>query len=155
MVTLWRVNSDTKKTESVRLEPHPPYVMPSAIEARHWGATYALYRVRPIVASQGFINSYTNYGNSSVTACNSTEFFPLAPVNIGKLLQQSTRPSLTINNGSTIRTRLRLAKRSMSGKPRRRRPGMSNSPSKLDQTDARKRSEPSSTTLLRSEWRDH
>ncbi len=27
------------------MEPHPPFVMPSALEARHWGATYALYRV--------------------------------------------------------------------------------------------------------------
>ncbi|KAG7099686.1 hypothetical protein E1B28_001508 [Marasmius oreades] len=26
------------------MEPHPPYVCPSALEARHWGATYALYR---------------------------------------------------------------------------------------------------------------
>jgi hypothetical protein len=45
VVTLTRVNADTRKTESVRLEPHPPYLLPSAVEARHWGATYALYRV--------------------------------------------------------------------------------------------------------------
>lgn len=32
--------------DSVRLEPHPPYICPTAPEARHWGATYALYRVR-------------------------------------------------------------------------------------------------------------
>ncbi|KAI9508352.1 P-loop containing nucleoside triphosphate hydrolase protein [Russula earlei] len=30
--------------ESVRMEPHPPYICQSALEARHWGATYALYR---------------------------------------------------------------------------------------------------------------
>ena len=29
----------------MRLEPHPPYISPTAVEARHWGATYALYRV--------------------------------------------------------------------------------------------------------------
>jgi hypothetical protein len=28
------------------MEPHPPYTCKSALEARHWGATYALYRVR-------------------------------------------------------------------------------------------------------------
>jgi hypothetical protein len=28
------------------MEPHPPYLRPTALEARHWGATYALYRVR-------------------------------------------------------------------------------------------------------------
>lgn len=32
--------------QSVRMEPRPPYVCKSALEARHWGATYALYRVR-------------------------------------------------------------------------------------------------------------
>ncbi|KAF9015717.1 P-loop containing nucleoside triphosphate hydrolase protein [Cyathus striatus] len=26
------------------MEPHPPYCRPTALEARHWGATYALYR---------------------------------------------------------------------------------------------------------------
>ncbi|KAA1467821.1 P-loop containing nucleoside triphosphate hydrolase protein [Dentipellis sp. KUC8613] len=33
-----------EEQESVRFEPHPPYICPTAIEARHWGATYALYR---------------------------------------------------------------------------------------------------------------
>jgi len=45
VVTLYHVNPKTSQTESVRLEPHPPYTRPTAIEARHWGATYALYRV--------------------------------------------------------------------------------------------------------------
>ncbi|KAF5366936.1 hypothetical protein D9757_010848 [Collybiopsis confluens] len=35
---------DSSEKESVRLEPHPPYISPSSLEARHWGATYALYR---------------------------------------------------------------------------------------------------------------
>ncbi|KAH9842863.1 P-loop containing nucleoside triphosphate hydrolase protein [Rhodofomes roseus] len=43
-VTLSRMNKKTSQKETVRLEPHPPYVLPSALEARHWGATYALYR---------------------------------------------------------------------------------------------------------------
>ncbi|KAI0673812.1 P-loop containing nucleoside triphosphate hydrolase protein [Trametes maxima] len=45
VVTLYRLNKKSSERESVRLEPHPPYVMPSALEARHWGATYALYRI--------------------------------------------------------------------------------------------------------------
>ncbi|PCH34268.1 nucleoside triphosphate hydrolase protein [Wolfiporia cocos MD-104 SS10] len=44
VVTLSRVNKKDSQRESVRLEPHPPYVRPTALEARHWGATYALYR---------------------------------------------------------------------------------------------------------------
>jgi ATP-dependent RNA helicase DHX57 len=28
------------------MQPNPPYYLPTAIEAKHWGATYALYRVR-------------------------------------------------------------------------------------------------------------
>ncbi|OSX67177.1 hypothetical protein POSPLADRAFT_1128023 [Postia placenta MAD-698-R-SB12] len=44
VVMLSRINKRTSQRESVRLEPHPLRVMPSALEARHWGATYALYR---------------------------------------------------------------------------------------------------------------
>ncbi|KAJ4485738.1 P-loop containing nucleoside triphosphate hydrolase protein [Lentinula aciculospora] len=43
VVTLSRINKKNEK-ESVRFEPHPPYLCPSPLEARHWGATYALYR---------------------------------------------------------------------------------------------------------------
>ncbi|KAI0652536.1 P-loop containing nucleoside triphosphate hydrolase protein [Trametes meyenii] len=43
-VTLSRLNKKSSERESVRIEPHPPYVLPSSLEARHWGATYALYR---------------------------------------------------------------------------------------------------------------
>lgn len=45
VVHIARFDKKTSQTESVRLEPHPPYLRPTAIEARHWGATYALYRV--------------------------------------------------------------------------------------------------------------
>ncbi|KAI0308348.1 P-loop containing nucleoside triphosphate hydrolase protein [Multifurca ochricompacta] len=47
-VTLTRVVSSKngQERQSARMEPHPPYICKSALEARHWGATYALYRVR-------------------------------------------------------------------------------------------------------------
>lgn len=44
VVIISRLDKKTSQTESVRLEPHPPYLRPTALEARHWGATYALYR---------------------------------------------------------------------------------------------------------------
>ncbi|KAH9964169.1 P-loop containing nucleoside triphosphate hydrolase protein [Russula dissimulans] len=46
IVTLTRVvrTKNGQEHESVRMEPHPPYICKSALEARHWGATYALYR---------------------------------------------------------------------------------------------------------------
>ncbi|KAF7303226.1 Dead deah box [Mycena kentingensis (nom. inval.)] len=44
VVTLSKLNKKTGQKETVRMEPHPPYVCPTAIEARHWGATYALHR---------------------------------------------------------------------------------------------------------------
>ncbi|KAL1683937.1 P-loop containing nucleoside triphosphate hydrolase protein [Schizophyllum commune] len=43
-VKLSRYNKKTSQKDVVKLEPHPPYICPSALEARHWGATYALYR---------------------------------------------------------------------------------------------------------------
>ncbi|KAL1739562.1 hypothetical protein HDZ31DRAFT_6217, partial [Schizophyllum fasciatum] len=43
-VKLSRDNKKTSQKDVVRLEPHPPYICPSSLEARHWGATYALYR---------------------------------------------------------------------------------------------------------------
>lgn len=46
VVTLSKFNKRTSQNETVRLEPHPPRISPTALEARHWGATYALYRVR-------------------------------------------------------------------------------------------------------------
>lgn len=39
-------NKKTSKIDTVRFEPHPPFYMPTVLEARHWGATYALYRVK-------------------------------------------------------------------------------------------------------------
>lgn len=44
VVHIARFDKKTSQAESVRLEPHPPYLRPTALEARHWGATYALYR---------------------------------------------------------------------------------------------------------------
>ncbi|KAF5352726.1 hypothetical protein D9756_005876 [Leucocoprinus leucothites] len=44
VVTLARLNKKTSERETVRLVPPQPYYRESALEARHWGATYALYR---------------------------------------------------------------------------------------------------------------
>ncbi|EIW86949.1 P-loop containing nucleoside triphosphate hydrolase protein [Coniophora puteana RWD-64-598 SS2] len=45
VVTLAKTTSkSSNQLETVRLEPHPPYIRPTALEARQWGATYALYR---------------------------------------------------------------------------------------------------------------
>ncbi|KAF8560131.1 P-loop containing nucleoside triphosphate hydrolase protein [Imleria badia] len=44
VVSLSRINKRTAQKETIRFEPHPPYTRPTALEARHWGATYALYR---------------------------------------------------------------------------------------------------------------
>ncbi|KAF8899103.1 P-loop containing nucleoside triphosphate hydrolase protein [Infundibulicybe gibba] len=43
-VRLSKLNKKTSQIETIRLEPHPPYLRPTALEARHWGATYALHR---------------------------------------------------------------------------------------------------------------
>ena len=72
-VTLSRTNKKNEP-ESVRLEPHPPYVLPTALEARHWGATYALYRVSSLQYTSS-IHSLFIAACSSVTAFNSIEFF--------------------------------------------------------------------------------
>ena len=52
VVTLTRIvrTRNGQERQSVRMEPHPPYVCKSALEARHWGATYALYRVRLLLS---------------------------------------------------------------------------------------------------------
>jgi ATP-dependent RNA helicase DHX57 len=52
VVTLTRIvrTKNGQERQSVRMEPHPPYICKSALEARHWGATYALYRVRLLLS---------------------------------------------------------------------------------------------------------
>ncbi|GLB35802.1 putative helicase associated domain (HA2) Add an annotation [Lyophyllum shimeji] len=44
VVYLSKINKKTNQKESIRLEPDQSYPSPTALEARHWGATYALYR---------------------------------------------------------------------------------------------------------------
>jgi hypothetical protein len=39
------------------MTPHPPYLCPTALEARHWGATYALYRVRIIPFAEIYLSN--------------------------------------------------------------------------------------------------
>ncbi|KAF9225566.1 P-loop containing nucleoside triphosphate hydrolase protein [Gyrodon lividus] len=45
VVFLSRINKKTSQKETVRLEPHPLCTRATTLEARHWGATYALYRI--------------------------------------------------------------------------------------------------------------
>ncbi|KIJ54301.1 hypothetical protein M422DRAFT_25225 [Sphaerobolus stellatus SS14] len=45
VVILRSQNKKTSLIDTVKLEPHPPYFSATALEARHWGATYALYRI--------------------------------------------------------------------------------------------------------------
>ncbi|TDL28076.1 P-loop containing nucleoside triphosphate hydrolase protein [Rickenella mellea] len=45
VVTISKLDKKTAQKQTVRLEPHPPYFRSTSIEARHWGATYALHRV--------------------------------------------------------------------------------------------------------------
>lgn len=68
-VTLKQYNKKTSQTDSVRMEPHPPFLMPSAIEARHWGATYALYRVGSV-----FCNPEDRYLMYLISLSFATEF---------------------------------------------------------------------------------
>lgn len=42
VVTLSQTRSSNKET--VVMQPYPPLSLPTAVEAKHWGATYALYR---------------------------------------------------------------------------------------------------------------
>ncbi|KAF8265784.1 P-loop containing nucleoside triphosphate hydrolase protein [Lactarius quietus] len=46
VVTLTRIlrTKNGEERQFARMEPHPSYICKSALEARHWGATYALYR---------------------------------------------------------------------------------------------------------------
>ncbi|KAF8078990.1 P-loop containing nucleoside triphosphate hydrolase protein [Lyophyllum atratum] len=44
VVFLSKINKKTNQKESIRLEPDLPHLSPTSLEARHWGATYALYR---------------------------------------------------------------------------------------------------------------
>ncbi|KAG6849981.1 hypothetical protein H0H93_002983 [Arthromyces matolae] len=44
VVHLSKIDKKTNQRESVRFEPDQPHFCPTSLEARHWGATYALYR---------------------------------------------------------------------------------------------------------------
>ncbi|KAG8836392.1 hypothetical protein FRC17_003302 [Serendipita sp. 399] len=44
VVFVKRQNNRTSQRETVRFEPRPPLAMKTALEAKHWAATYALYR---------------------------------------------------------------------------------------------------------------
>ncbi|KAG5647688.1 hypothetical protein DXG03_008411 [Asterophora parasitica] len=44
VVFLAKINKKTNERESIRMAPDQPYLSPTSLEARHWGATYALHR---------------------------------------------------------------------------------------------------------------
>ncbi|KAG6845370.1 hypothetical protein H0H87_010479 [Tephrocybe sp. NHM501043] len=44
VVYLSKVNKKTNQKESIKIEPDQPHLSTTSLEARHWGATYALYR---------------------------------------------------------------------------------------------------------------
>ncbi|KAG6873855.1 hypothetical protein C0995_010467 [Termitomyces sp. Mi166 len=44
VVHLTKINKKTNQKDSIRFKPDQPHLSPTALEARHWGATYALYR---------------------------------------------------------------------------------------------------------------
>lgn len=117
-ITLSRIHKKTSQKESARLEPHPPYVLPSVLEARHWGATYALYRVsvsrfhgrKAVADTSGLI--------SSVTGFSSIEYFLLGLGSTGIRWLMSTRAQPNIRNGCTTPTLSRLAKLSINARQR-------------------------------------
>ncbi|KAF5385346.1 hypothetical protein D9615_001206 [Tricholomella constricta] len=44
VVHMGKINKKTNEKESIRMAPDNPHLSPTPLEARHWGATYALYR---------------------------------------------------------------------------------------------------------------
>ncbi|KAG5636596.1 hypothetical protein H0H81_007536 [Sphagnurus paluster] len=44
VVYISKINKKTNTRESIKLVPEPEHLSPTALEARHWGATYALHR---------------------------------------------------------------------------------------------------------------
>ena len=99
----------------MRLEPHPPYARPTALEARHWGAIYALYRVRKLLRLRHRWSRLIIL-ISFVMECHFTSYFPRVPRNIGTSSLRSTRAHRSIRNGCMMRTLLRLGRRLMSDK---------------------------------------
>lgn len=83
-ITLARVNKKHER-ESVRFEPHPPYTRPSAIEARHWGATYVLHRVSisPIPISPLTLLMFQFTYSYSAMKCGWIAFCLRVPASIG------------------------------------------------------------------------
>ena len=116
-VKLSRYNKKTSQKDVVKLEPHPPYICPSALEARHWGATYALYRVchyLPICLECTYVHALCSFAMEySLTAC-----CLLVRGITGTLLLLNTRLHPSISNGCIQMIPSKPRKRSRNGKPR-------------------------------------
>ena len=123
VVTLMRIlrTKSGQERQSVRMEPHPPYICKSALEARHWGATYALYRVR--ILSSYFATQRREidrvFSTSFAMVSSSIVFFHPVLVSIGLSWQLNIRRHLRTRNGCTRLIRLPRVSRS---KTVRRRP---------------------------------
>lgn len=94
--------------ETVRFVPTGPrsqILLPTALEARHWGAVYALYRVRQSVRLS--ISQLYTSRSSSPIICLLIVSFLLLHETIGINWSKSTRKLKNIRNGCTTRTLLR------------------------------------------------
>ncbi len=106
VVTLMRVirTKNGQDRQSIRMEPYPPYTCKSALEARHWGATYALYRVRFLLSLYSTFEPVNpiRLSTSSAMAFNSTLFSLLVLVIIGPSLQLNIRRRRRTKVGCTM-----------------------------------------------------
>src|SRR5882762_1422587 len=106
VVTLTRIirTKNGQERQSVRMEPHPPYVCKSTMEARHWGATYALYRVRLLLSLYSIFEPVKpmRLSTSSATASNSIAFSLLDLVTTGSSLQLNIRRRRHTKVGCTM-----------------------------------------------------
>lgn len=86
VVTLTRIvrTKNGQERQSVRMEPHPPYICKSALEARHWGATQL------------------HLSTSSATASNSIVYSLLDLATTGSSLQLNIRRRRRTKVGCTM-----------------------------------------------------
>lgn len=119
-MNLSKLNKKTSQRESVRLEPHPSKYLPSALEARHWGATYGLFRVR--LTSFELMSVITTIRTISFAMpFNSTESYHRVRASTG---MNSPKRNVILQNiwlGCGMRIPSPRAKRSLSDKRKQRR----------------------------------
>ena len=62
-----RVSKNVYDLETVRMVPHPPLKISTAAEARHYAATYALYRVSRVASLLRSVLFSFTHGDDSPT----------------------------------------------------------------------------------------